>query len=446
VQFLGYVGDDDLAALFQSALCLVFPSITEGFGVPLVEAMSLGCPVIASNVASMPEVCGDAALYADPFDPKTWLAQIRRMANDAELRGRLIADGHVQVRKFSWARSARIYLDLMRNDEVSNTQEISRTDDSAGAARPIGAKIEPGKARGPAAKPDRLTVMVGVATIGRKEILRETIDEIARQTRRPDSLVICPTNLEDVDVAHAEAQAFPVKVSLAPAGLTRQRNALLAEAAGADILLFIDDDFFLAPDFVERMERLFLEDDSLVMITGEVVVDGIKGPGLSPHFARNQLSTLVPARGNSSEVYNGYGCNMAFRMREITALNMRFDERLPLYGWLEDVDFSRRAARFGRLIRHDSLRGVHLGAKAGRQSGVKLGYSQIANPLYFIRKRTMTPRRALAQIGRNVLKNLVMARRPEAWIDRRGRLRGNYLAVLDLCRGKLAPERILDID
>jgi glycosyltransferase involved in cell wall biosynthesis len=112
VIMLGPVTDDDLAYLYARALCLAFPSTTEGFGLPALEAMTLGCPVVAANVASMPEVCGEAALYADPHDSATWLNQIRRLTQDPGLRQDLAAAGLAQGRKFSWAEGARRYLDL----------------------------------------------------------------------------------------------------------------------------------------------------------------------------------------------------------------------------------------------------------------------------------------------------------------------------------------------
>ena len=82
VHTVGFVGDDDLAALFRGALCFAFPSRTEGFGLPLLEAMVHGAPIVSSDCASMPEVCGHAALYAPTDAPEVWLAQISRLAAD----------------------------------------------------------------------------------------------------------------------------------------------------------------------------------------------------------------------------------------------------------------------------------------------------------------------------------------------------------------------------
>jgi len=113
VRFLGFVSDDDLAALYQTALCFAFPSLTEGFGLPALEALALGCPVVASNAASLPEVCGEAALYADPTSPRDWLDQIKRLQNEPDLAQSLRAKGPRQAKRFSWAKSAELYLDLV---------------------------------------------------------------------------------------------------------------------------------------------------------------------------------------------------------------------------------------------------------------------------------------------------------------------------------------------
>ena len=112
VRWLGKVSDDDLALLFSRALCLAFPSFTEGFGLPILEAMALGCPVISSDRASMPEVCGDAALMASPDDPAAWLAHVTSLAGSPSLRQDLGDRGRRQAGRFRWAETAQGYLDL----------------------------------------------------------------------------------------------------------------------------------------------------------------------------------------------------------------------------------------------------------------------------------------------------------------------------------------------
>ena len=113
IRHLGLVTDDDLAFLYRKALCLAFPSWTEGFGLPIVEAMALGCPVVSSDRASMPEVCGDAALLAAPDNGRVFLDHFAALAQSGTLRDDLQGRGMEQVKKFSWTRSAEGYLGLI---------------------------------------------------------------------------------------------------------------------------------------------------------------------------------------------------------------------------------------------------------------------------------------------------------------------------------------------
>ena len=113
VTWLGRVTDNELAALLRDSLCLAFPSLEEGFGLPALEAMALGCPVVTSDRASLPGLCGDAALYASAFDAEAWLEALVRLRNDAGLRQRLVARGRLRAQRYRWARTAEIYLEEM---------------------------------------------------------------------------------------------------------------------------------------------------------------------------------------------------------------------------------------------------------------------------------------------------------------------------------------------
>jgi GT2 family glycosyltransferase len=134
---------------------------------------------------------------------------------------------------------------------------------------------------------------------------------------------------------------------------------------------------------------------------------------------------------------------MSMRSRLIGQL--RFDERLVLYGWQEDIDFTSQLRRHGRIVQLSTAIGVHLGLKAGRVSGVRFGYSQIANPVYLIKKGTVPAIFALRLIGRNVTANFLRSFWSEPYVDRRGRLKGNLLAAYHLMQGRIEPEYILKI-
>ncbi len=106
VIFTGRVSDEDLSKLMASALALTYVSYFEGFGIPILEAFNSGTPVITSNITSMPEVAGDAALYVDPFSVESISGAMHMMSDDASLRNKLIASGNVQKEKFSWKLTA----------------------------------------------------------------------------------------------------------------------------------------------------------------------------------------------------------------------------------------------------------------------------------------------------------------------------------------------------
>lgn len=107
VKVLGYLPLDDLPALYNLARMLVFPSLFEGFGIPLVEAMACGCPVACSNVTSIPEVVGDAGVTFDPRSVEDMAERIFSLWNDEALRQRLIARGLARVELFTWDSAAR---------------------------------------------------------------------------------------------------------------------------------------------------------------------------------------------------------------------------------------------------------------------------------------------------------------------------------------------------
>ncbi len=105
---LGYTDDATLAALYSKALALVYPSMYEGFGLPVLEAMACGCPVVTSRLSSLPEVADDAGVYlADPSDPAAMAEALRRVAGDEALRRELSQRGIARAADFSWAETAR---------------------------------------------------------------------------------------------------------------------------------------------------------------------------------------------------------------------------------------------------------------------------------------------------------------------------------------------------
>jgi GT2 family glycosyltransferase len=286
-----------------------------------------------------------------------------------------------------------------------------------------------------------MRLFVAIATVGRGELVARVVDYLRLQSRPADGIIV--VGAEEADVAHVRGLGGGIEILLSEKGLCIQRNRAIAHVADrADLVVFFDDDFVPAANYLEETERLFADDPRVVGATGRIIADGIKTRGYSFDEA---VSLAIddrppdPAKHHAAEAL--YGCNMAIRLAAME--DIRFDEALPLYGWLEDIDLTFRLGRRGDLIRSDHFAGVHMGAKSGRTSGVKFGYSQIANPLYMLNKRSTPGHLAIRMILRNLASNTVRSVWPEPYVDRRGRLRGNCLALGHLLTRRLDPRHIL---
>lgn len=278
------------------------------------------------------------------------------------------------------------------------------------------------------------------ATRGRAELLHHVVAFVGFQTVQPDLIIVSCVSDDDIGDLPVEDGMLVVK---GRPGLTSQRNHALDHVPeDIDIVIFLDDDFLMNRSWIEEVIRAMASDPGIACVTGTVVADGIRGPGYSFEEGQTILaqSSDVPKKMIVVPTAGPYGCNMAFRRSSI--MGLRFDERLVLYGWQEDRDFGGEIwNRGGRVVRINTALGVHLGTKRGRVSGRKLGYSQVINPCYLVRKNTMSVRSALDHVARNVVSNVVRSITPEPWIDRRGRLRGNLIGFWDFLRGRLTPER-----
>ncbi len=290
------------------------------------------------------------------------------------------------------------------------------------------------------------TIVVVIASLGRPEEVGDLIEELQSQTRTPDKIILSVTREEDLPPPERRGGA---EIIMGEKGLPAQRNRGMSPALGEfDYLAFFDDDYLPSRYAIEKTIEYFEAHPDIVGITGVLLADGIKGPGISREDALNLIrqhdETVEPQQVLTlNSEFGLYGCNMAYRISAIE--NARFDEKLPLYAWQEDVDFAAQLLPRGRLVKTNAMVGVHRGVKGARTNGVKLGYSQIANPVYLMQKGTLRKSAGLSLMMRNLLANHVLTLRSEPWTDRWGRTRGNWLGIMHLLTGRLSPEHILKI-
>jgi GT2 family glycosyltransferase len=290
----------------------------------------------------------------------------------------------------------------------------------------------------------RLKVAVAIASLGRPAEVRQLVEALRQQTIPPCAIVISSVRREDVGDLETGGD---LEVIFGEPGLCRQRNrALEVLLPKSDVVAFFDDDYLPAKDAIERIALFFGNEPEVAGACGVLLADGINSAGIGYQEAIQLLeahdASPKPPPAIFRDLWGLYGCNMVYRSAMIA--EERFDEALPLYGWQEDIDFAARMQKYGRTVKTTAFAGVHRGVKGGRGSGVRLGYSQIANPLYLMRKQTLRPKTARRMIWRQFAVNHVRAFRPEPWVDRLGRARGNWLAIFDALRGKLHPMRMLE--
>lgn len=292
-----------------------------------------------------------------------------------------------------------------------------------------------------------LRTAVIIATRDRPQDLSNLLDALALQTVLPDIIVVsaCDRN----DIAEVNVGGKNVEVLFGVPGSAVQRNRALSLVRNKfDIIVFFDDDFIPSRFWIEGVQMLLSKLSDVVCVTGHVLTDGVTIGGLERSVGRSIVNKADSSKRvftlNGTKTRNDplpYGCNMAFRAKSIEQL--MFDERLVFYGWLEDRDFAFRARTEGRMIWTDALWGVHLGTKRGRTPSLKLGYTQIVNPWYLMKKGSMTPFDAGRQIFRGLAGNAIgsFANNSDRW----GQLKGNIIGIKDIMFGRWAPEKVAEL-
>lgn len=308
-----------------------------------------------------------------------------------------------------------------------------------------------------ASRPRQVSVVV--ISMGRPECLSDITECLNAQTRLPERIIFVVTDPADVPKALKRGIAPLLKVTpeiiIASKGTCHQRNiGIDALMPCPGIIAFFDDDYVPAPTTIEAIETAFdTFGPNIGGMSGHLIADGIHGAGISfdqaqlmiaEHHAAQETDFLSQAKFTVIKQTIGlYGCNMALRADAIG--QTRFDERLPLYAWQEDVDFAHRVgvASGKQMIHTDAFSGVHRGVKSGREKrGARLGYSQVANNWFLWENNGLPGSFAFRVALRNVLANHAGLLKSSDWIDRRGRAYGNRMALRDIIMGRLDPSRV----
>ena len=179
-----------------------------------------------------------------------------------------------------------------------------------------------------------LKIAIGIATAGRREQLALTLQQLAGQTLPPTKVLVCPAAPEDFDDSALPDVGGPILRVTGPRGLCAQRNAIISQAADCKVLLFIDDDYYPAPDYLEQVARVFGANRDVVIVTSHPEHDGATGSGLTHGFAIDALrareNRIAAAATGVTDTYGGYGCNLSVRLSTVFAHKLRFDANLPL--------------------------------------------------------------------------------------------------------------------
>lgn len=432
-RYVGRVSDEALKALYCNATCYVLPSTYEGFGLTAVEAMYCGCPVVAADIPALRETCGDAAVFFDPTAPNEIADTVLELIDAPERLASLSTQAFEHVRTLTWRNAAMALSDVV--DARFRAGAAGRVEDVPAA--------KAGIAHGQGSGEPGFKVSVVVASVNRPEEIGQLLVALKGQTLQPVAIVLSVASVADLP-----AYVPPgVEVVMGTPGLAAQRNrGMELVLSRSDAVVFFDDDFIPTKNALRGVSEFFTTFPDVAGGTGHVLYDGVNVGGISYESALEIIRKFEAEPGlplRNDDFLFAYGCNMAFRASAIGEL--RFDENLPLYGWQEDMDFAGQISVRGKVIRTSSFAGVHRGVNKGRSPGVMLGFSQIINPAYLVRKGTMRPKKAVTLMVKNLLANHLKVFRPEPYVDRAGRIRGNWRGLANLLRGNFDPKAVLSL-
>ena len=320
VHHLGFVSKPELVYLYRNAVALTFVSLFEGFGMPVLEAFGLGCPVICSNTSSLPEVSEDAALLCSPTEPDAIVRAMERVALDPALRQTLIDRGCERFKAYSWASAA-----------FSLKEAFLRV-------------VEPSQRRATRSKNARSCPRVSIVTpsYNQGRFLRRTIESVLNQSYPNIEYIVMDGGSTDDSVEILKSYGERVRwVSERDRGQTDAINRGLARSSG-DILAYLNSDDTLEPDAIQAVVNCFEDEPEIGLIYGKAnyidTNDDVIGQYSTREYSFQQLM-------NDCCV-----CQPAAFWRSSVAEKIGpFDDKLDM---VMDYDYWIRIAKAGIGIRH----------------------------------------------------------------------------------------------
>jgi glycosyltransferase involved in cell wall biosynthesis len=221
-----------------------------------------------------------------------------------------------------------------------------------------------------------------IASRGRPLVLKATLESIWKQSIQPDEIIISIVN--DVDICPTIKNTTSQVIYSSP-GLCAQRNiGMQFLDKRCALVSFLDDDLELGADYFKEIKSFFAQCNNAVGLNGNILVEGCSR--LEAQDAFQKISSDYKAM-KENLIESLYGCNMHYRRESIG--QELFDERLSLYGWLEDFDFSTRVGQKGGLYWIPRAMLCHLKEPTGRMNNRKFGFAQIMNPFYLYKKNVI---------------------------------------------------------
>lgn len=359
---LGALPDEDLVELYNNALAFVFPSLYEGFGMPLLEAFACGVPSLCSNRSALPEIAGDAALLVDTARIDEFYQALRTIYERENLRRELMAKGLKRAAQFTWERTALKTLRTYKSAIESRGQACERQGRPTGGIRQERARLEASET---ASEPRPVgSFTLAICTRNRAGRLKQALSSVAKLSLNGISefeLLVIDNGSNDETARVVEeasrSMKFPVRcVVEKEVGLSRARNRAIREAK-SDVIIFIDDDEELPEAFVIEYAKAYLRWPQALCIGAKIE---LKWSRPRPHWLTDNLLWVLgktvckddERRYRAPEFCFGGG-NFSFRREAFERIGI-FNPELgyrgrALYG-NEDIEMLKRIDEIGGVI------------------------------------------------------------------------------------------------